>query len=164
MPSPLPRNQRSQVQDFQNRRENKLICCPGLQRFSCSWRKYMMLSQQLLTGSLFLNCQNVQYLPCTQSNRIAFSALMGKNPRQKSLPTKLWFGGVFLQEKSAFEQYSMDRGAADHCGSTLTLLMQKGLVCLMYLSKPPWIPRVRSWLHLQDPGLAVNRALGIFSF
>lgn len=100
MPSPLPRNQRSQVQDFQNRRENKLICCPGLQRFSCSWRKYVMLSQQLLTGSLFLNCQNVQYLPCTQSKRIAFSALMGKNPRQKSLPTKLWFGVFFFCRKN----------------------------------------------------------------
>lgn len=83
MPSPLPRNQRSHIQDFQNRRENKLICCPGLQRFSCSWRKYVMLSQQLLTGSLFLNCQNVQYLPCTQSNRIAFSALNGKESKTK---------------------------------------------------------------------------------
>lgn len=102
MPSPLPRNQRYQVQDFQNRRENKLICYPGLQRFSCSWRKYVMLSQQLLTGSLFLNCQNVQYLPCTQSNRIAFSALNGKESKTKITTNQImvWVWGFIFCRKN----------------------------------------------------------------
>lgn len=95
----------------------------------------------------------------------SFLSVNGKESKTEITTNQIMvWGFFFLQEKSAFEQYSLDRGPADHCGSTLTLLMQKGLVCLMYLSKPPWIPWVRSWLHLQDPGLAVNRALGIFSF
>lgn len=95
-----------------------------------------MFSQQLLTGSLLLNCQSVQYLPCTQSSKIVFSTLMGKNPRQKSLWTKLWLG-FFLQEKSVFEQYPLDTRAADHCTPASSHLADAK--CLGLSPMPEWI-------------------------
>jgi len=132
--SPLPRNQRPQEQCFQERRENKLIYCPGLQTISCTWRKEVMFSQQLLTGSLFLNCQNVQYLPRIQSNKIAFSTLMGKSPRQKSLWTeyRLFF---FCRKNQCCSSMPLiqEQPITAHW-LALTLLMQNVLVCLPCLN------------------------------
>lgn len=91
-----------------------------------------MFSQQLLTGSLFPNCQSVQYLPCTQSNEIAFSSLMGKNPRQKSLWTKLQLLGFFFCRKNQYLSsipWIQEQLITAHW-LALTVLMQNGLVCL----------------------------------
>lgn len=88
-----------------------------------------MFSQQLLT-----NCQRVQYLPCTQSNKIAFSALMGKNPRQKSLWTKLWL--VFFCRKNQCLRsipWIQEQLTTAH-RPALTLLMQNGFICLLCLN------------------------------
>lgn len=75
----------------------------------------------------------------------------------------LGFSGFFLQKKQCLSSipWTEEQMITAHQSH---LADAKGLVCLTYLSKPPWIPWARSWLPLQDPGLAGNTNSGIFSF
>lgn len=110
--------------------ETNIYMVWGSEDFSTTAEKKWYFHSSYSQDPFSQTVKKVQYLPCTQSNKIAFPALMG-NYWQKSVRTKLWLGWVwfgFLQENQCLVSISwiQEQLITAHW-LAITLLMQKVL-------------------------------------